>query len=126
MKTLIALVVFFTSFLMHKSSLADETLLTVKPEKCVALRKGQVCYQRLRLQFKTPLNGDYCLLASDQATPLRCWRAVSQGRHDYQLASDSAIEFTLTNSDNEPLTKAQVTIAWVYKKSRTRSKWRLF
>lgn len=126
MKTLIALVMFFTASLMHKALVAEETLLTVKPDKCVALRKGQVCYQRLRLQFVTPHSGDYCLLASDKITPLRCWRAVNKGRHDYELSSDSAIEFTLTDSNNVPLSKAQVTIAWVYKKSRKRSTWRLF
>lgn len=126
MKTRILTVALLFSALVHQPSIADDSHLVVKPDKCVALRRGQICYQRVRLEFRSLVQGGYCLLASDQSAPLKCWTGVTQGKHFYQLASDSAIQFTLVDSANKTLAETQVSIAWVYKKSRKRSTWRLF
>lgn len=126
MKGIIRLLVFCTVASFQQNALAEQGLLSAKPNKCVALRKGQVCYQRIRLQFKSMAQGDYCLLADRELTPLRCWTRVSEGKYEYQLASDSEVKFHLLDSASNTVASTQVTVAWVYKKSRKRSTWRLF
>lgn len=109
-----------------RSVTAADAVLTVTPDKCVALRKGQVCYQNLRLTFETSRQGDFCLFAADQAQPLQCFSGVSSGEVIYPFASEQAMEFNLTNAESMVLARAEITIAWVYKKSRNRNRWRLF
>ena len=100
--------------------------LSVTPDKCVALRKGQVCYQKLRFQFSAGTKGNYCLIASNQSEPLHCWYTVADGKFTHQHASDAAVDFALVNAQRTTLATTAVSIAWVYKKSRKRSRWRLF
>lgn len=112
--------------------------LTVKPDKCVSLRKGQVCYQRINISWDTDTTGHYCILASDQESPLKCWNNKSRGKLSYSLESTESVKFDLVNKSgtdqsNKLLTldqliaTATVTIAWVYNtKSRSRTTWRLF
>ena len=112
--------------------------LTVKPDKCVSLRKGQVCYQRINISWDTDKSGHYCILASDQKSPVKCWDNSSAGKLSYSLESTESIKFDLidkskADNNNKLLTldqliaTATVTIAWVYNtKSRNRTTWRLF
>lgn len=117
---------------------AQSDALTVKPDKCVSLRKGQVCYQRINISWDTDKKGHYCILASDQKSPIRCWNNKSNGKLSYSLESTENIKFDLITkqpeTDNKNLltldqliATATVTIAWVYNtKSRNRTTWRLF
>ena len=117
---------------------AQSQELTVKPDKCVSLRKGQVCYQRINISWDTDITGHYCILASGQESPLKCWNNKSTGKLSYTLESTESVKFDLVNKsvsdeNNKLLTldqliaTATVTIAWVYNtKSRSRTTWRLF
>ena len=105
---------------------AELAQLSVTPDKCVALRKGQTCYQKLRFQFSATNKGNYCLIASNQSKPLHCWNTAAAGKFVHQHASDSAVDFALINEQRSTLATTAVSIAWVYKKSRKRSRWRLF
>jgi len=105
---------------------AQEYELTVSPNKCVALRKGQLCYQTLRLRFNAIIEGDYCLKANNQEKPLKCWFSIKSAQYRYALASSEAIDFQVFNSNKRPVAAAKVNIAWVYKQSRSRNRWRLF
>lgn len=105
---------------------ADMAQLTVTPDKCVALRKGQVCYQKLRFSFSAASKGNYCLLAGSQSEPLHCWRNESEGGFVHRHSADSAVDFSLVNAQRVPVASTTVTVAWVYKKSRKRNRWRLF
>lgn len=97
-----------------------------KPNKCVALRKGQVCYQRVLLRFKSPVKGDYCLHAGNNDKPVQCWSNVNAGKYRYELESSENVNFTLHDSAGR-VAVAVVTIAWVYKNSsRRRTSWRIF
>jgi len=105
---------------------AAEPVLTITPNKCVALRKGQTCYQQLNIKFIAPVIGEYCLRISDQAEPLRCWDGVESIAYQYRLASKTDMAFEIIDAADTKIASELVTIAWVYKKSQTRSRWRLF
>jgi hypothetical protein len=108
------------------SPLAKAAELVVTPNKCVALRKGQTCYQKLSFVFATNAKGNYCLVSGSNREPLQCWNAVSDGTFTYSHAAESAVEFSLINAQRVAVASTTVNIAWVYKKSRKRSRWRLF
>lgn len=116
----------FTILLCLSShSSTAETVLNVKPAKCVAMNKGQICYQQLRFQFTAP-QGDYCLVSKSQKTPLKCWRSAAAGEHQHPFQSDSDIDYRLINEHDVTVANASVVVAWVYRKSRARNRWRLF
>lgn len=102
------------------------TEFSVRPNQCVALRKGQVCYQRVLLHFKAPSTGDFCLHVEDNDEPVHCWTGVAAGRYRYELESSENVNFTLHDHTGR-VAEAEVTIAWVYKSSgRRRTSWRIF
>ncbi len=107
-------------------AVAKDSILSVVPNKCVALRKGQVCYQTVKFQFQGVSPADYCLVSNRQSEPLRCWTTASSGEYIHKLASDAEVQFQLLKSDLTVVAETKVTIAWVYKQSRSRSRWRLF
>ncbi len=97
-----------------------------KPNRCVALRKGQTCYQRVLLRFKAPETGNYCLLVEDRAEPVHCWSNVTFGRYRYEVESSKNVKFYLHNSEGR-VAETDVSIAWVYKnRSSRRTSWRIF
>lgn len=110
------------------ASAADEAQLEVRPGNCVSLRQGLVCYQRIRLSWRAPSAGDYCLLADDNGAPIKCWSNARSGDALYSLEAKTDQQFHLALRDNAtPLASASVTVSWVYKsKSRRRRSWRLF
>jgi len=105
---------------------AQESALNVTPTKCVALRKGQVCYQSLRIRYSSPARGDFCLLISAQQEPLKCWLNIDEIDYRYRFASKNAVEFQLVDLERRQLASAQFQVAWVYKQSRVRNRWRIF
>lgn len=102
-----------------------DTLFTVKPNKCVAMNKGQVCYQKLRFQFSAP-TGNYCLISKTQSVPLKCWRATTDGQFIHPFQSSTDIEYQLVDENSQTIATTSVIVSWVYKKSRKRNRWRLF
>lgn len=132
-----ALLTIFSPVLANTAS-ADGTELIAKPDKCVSLRRGQRCYQRINLKWSADINGRYCIMASDRPTPLKCWSNSTAGKIIYSLTSTENIDFQListpektdnsiNNHANAVLSTATVTISWVYNtKSRNRNTWRLF
>lgn len=102
--------------------------LEARPAKCIALRKGQVCYQTITLRWQTELPGNYCLLSDDNLEPLMCWNNLDRGSIRYDFASKKSQQFHLIATDGDnPLVSANVVVAWVYKnRSAGRPRWRLF
>lgn len=107
-----------------KSSL----ILNVTPERCVALRQGQTCYQEVVFKWRSLKSGDYCLFNSKVKKALRCWQRAREGLLgiDFQSAEDTI--FILRNKNKaEEFATVTMTVAWVYgNKKRRRSSWRLF
>jgi len=104
------------------------TYLTVSPERCVALRQGQICYQNIVLKWQTNNKGDYCLSVEGSNKPLRCWSNFYQGRFEMDFQSKQSRRFVLSAKNNSAeIAGAEVIVAWVYSnKKRRRTSWRLF
>lgn len=101
--------------------------LMVKPQKCVALHRGQTCYQDVSLQWRQPTEGNYCLYQQEQSEPLQCWENQNQGELNYEQVSDKNVRYLLRRKgDSASLATVEVKVAWVYKTRRNRNGWRLF
>ena len=79
-----------------------DTILDVRPNKCVAMNKGQLCYQKLRFTFKAQ-PGDYCLFAKPQKKPLQCWQNSGKGQFIYPFQSQTDIEYKLVKDNAETI-----------------------
>ncbi len=105
---------------------AEEAKLTIKPKKCVALKKGQICYQTLRFKFESSARGQFCLFARGQDSPLTCWNGQTKMEYRYRMASANDVDYHVNDANGKPVATASVNVAWVYKNSRKRNRWRLF
>lgn len=101
--------------------------LRVTPASCVALHRGQVCFQRLQLRWKNPEGLRLCLFHQAASEALHC-TAVSTALYRHEYHSDDSEVFTLREAmSGEVLATATVTTAWVYRTGkRSSSGWRLF
>jgi hypothetical protein len=102
--------------------------LQSKPNRCVALHQGQVCYQEVILYWHADRTGEYCLYQQQAQEPLHCWQAQASGEYRYAFASDTPVQMQLVSmNDKTRLAEAQIDIAWVYKaNTRRKTHWRLF
>lgn len=102
--------------------------LQLKPGRCVALHQGQVCYQRVQVEWHAVQAGHYCLYQRSAGQPLHCWQNVSAGEYVYAFASDTSVQLQLIDTKTQMLvTQAELEVAWVYKaNTRRKTQWRLF
>ena len=100
----------------------------IKPQQCVALHQGQVCYVTVDLEWHSSETGSYCLYLQGQANPLQCWQNVSNGRYSKSWSTADKLSFWLGDGKSDRvLAKADMTVSWVYrKKQKSRLAWRLF
>ncbi|MDX1280086.1 DUF3019 domain-containing protein [Shewanella colwelliana] len=103
-------------------------VFTAAPERCVALHKGQTCYQDVQFRWKTPEVGQYCLVLVERQQQLTCWRGASVQQYQYSFEGDKTTTFNLIrNGDTNPLAEVKVIVTWVYKAPKqSQSGWRLF
>lgn len=108
--------------------LPNAAQLQSKPNRCVALHQGQVCYQDVVLSWHVDQASEYCLYQQHAEQPLHCWQAVSSGQYRYAFASDSSVKLQLVNTQTKTLVaETLVEVAWVYKaNTRRKTHWRLF
>lgn len=106
----------------------SKQFLTVNPERCVALRQGQICYQRVVFKWQTKDINDYCLFPDGQTTPLQCWNKVSSGRFNMDFQAAESRRYILRQKNQTvDIASAELIVAWVYgNKKRRRASWRLF
>ncbi len=106
---------------------AAKVQLQVTPSSCVALHRGQVCFQRLQLRWNNPAGRRLCLFLQPLEEALHC-STVSPAvyRHEYRSA-ESEVFILREAVSGEVLSTATVTTAWVYRTGkRSSSGWRLF
>jgi hypothetical protein len=101
---------------------------TATPERCVALHKGQICYQEMLFRWQTPSYGEYCLVMSKSGRRITCWNGASQQEYHYSFEGDKTTSFSLVVDDKaDPLARVKVVVTWVYKAPKqSQSGWRLF
>ncbi len=117
--------------LVASVSKADERLsvltLVAKPTSCVALHRGQMCFQKIRFTWESDSSNSYCLYQDGLETALYCSRsAKSSYIHEY--ASESFQSFSLLDiGSGNIVSTLKINTAWVYRTGRRSSSgWRLF
>jgi len=112
------------------AQLASEKPLvfTAKPNKCIALHKGQTCYQKIKFSWGALGQGEYCLYQLSSKQALTCWTNNTRRQFAFEFASADSQEFEIRREDKGVnLAQVKVIIAWVYKTRRkSSSSWRLF
>lgn len=102
--------------------------LQVKPQRCISLHQGQVCYQKLRFSWRTPASGEFCLHNVRKDVAIICWRGEGSTPYEYEFQADESTEFAINyKGRKEALVKVKVQVASVYKTpEKSSSRWRLF
>jgi len=106
----------------------ESGVLKVKPDRCIALRQGQFCYQKVVFQWSTSAAHTYCLYAYEVDSPMVCWSGSKLSVFEYDFKSMQDQSFYLKDEDTEEiLGEVNVDVAWVYKSGKKVSTgWRLF
>lgn len=99
-----------------------------KPNRCVALHQGQVCYQNVQLLWHAGQVGDYCIYQQQAEAPLHCWQSAIEGEYFYAFASETPVQLQLVNTRTKAsVAETTIEVAWVYKSSsRRKTHWRIF
>lgn len=107
---------------------AQYDIIIATPNQCVALNRGQVCYQEVTLVWRSATVGDYCVRSSQQDKPLRCWQGQQEGELALEVEANKSVLFTLNdNPADNKLAEALMRVAWVYQQKRRKiASWRLF
>jgi hypothetical protein len=102
--------------------------LFVTPERCVALRQGQTCYQEVTFSWHLPQKGNYCLMNLSTKQILKCWQNTDQGRFNLDFQATQSTDFSLrAEKQDTDLSKTHITVSWVFKSSkRPKASWKLF
>jgi len=102
--------------------------LSVKPDRCIGLQQGQVCFATLKFKWTTPASGEFCLFDEHRADPLVCWIGDSETTFVEPFESNVNVNYEIRlKSSDEPVAQALVKVSWVYKSNTSStSRWRLF
>lgn len=104
-----------------------EPTLKLTPNKCVALRQGQMCYANVTLTWQSSESKNVCVFQSEKATALQCWQGATEGTFSGEIKTEKTVEFQLREERTEQvLSSAVLNVAWVYKKKRRAVSWRIF
>jgi hypothetical protein len=127
---LLMLIITSLSHAQQQSSSQGKGLatLSISPKGCVALRKGQICYQQTSLTWEHAIPGDYCIIQWSNKSILKCWKNQTGGQFSFDFQSTQDEEYVLAQRDSqEVLSRTRMVVSWVFKSSkRPKSSWRLF
>lgn len=106
----------------------DAVAFTVSPQQCIALHKGQTCYQDVLFYWQMPDNDEYCLVLAEQEQPLTCRNGKGVHQYQYRFEGNSTTTFSLIRNDDVlPIAQTKVVVTWIYKAPKqSQSGWRLF
>jgi len=113
------------------TAIADSPVVDVqlmaKPASCVALHKGQKCFQKIVFSWTSKAKSHTCLFSDATGERLFC-STEPDARFVYQYASTASLTFSLrSESDDRTLATTTIRNAWVYRTGkRSSSGWRLF
>lgn len=107
---------------------SGEPSLMLKPNRCVALHQGQVCYQEVVFEWEAlDAQYNYCIVELNVSRPLHCWLGGRAGRFVYDFGSDKSSRFQLQRDNGSVVAELEIVVAWVYKgRQKRNSGWRLF
>jgi hypothetical protein len=119
---------FFLGYFFPVAVYAEDNLLQIKPARCIALHEGQVCYQKLTINWQAENADTYCLTQENNKAPLLCWENIVTGKGVYEFESNVTQKFLLIRKrDNKTMAEFSIEVAWVYDaRSHRESHWRIF
>lgn len=97
-------------------------------KRCVALRQGQTCYKKVKLRWRAPNSGNYCVYVAGSNTPLQCWQQQLSNEMtvDFESGEDTVYVLRQENTSNN-LAEFTISVSWVYEPQQdSSSNWRLF
>ncbi len=103
--------------------------LELKPARCIALHRGQTCYQRTKILWKTSAMNEVCIFEDNQNQALQCWQSKSKGilKIDFQSSSDKVY---ILKTGDQIIASAEMRVAWVYNRGEKsvakKQSWRMF
>lgn len=102
--------------------------LKVKPDKCIALHKGQTCYQKVWFSWRLDSDQQYCLYEVSRKVPLVCWEGSERRSFLYRFESSESRQYQIVQSEERKLiAEVEIVLSWVYRSRRNSSRgWRLF
>lgn len=128
-----AIFILFFSCALATSATADTIQFSIIPNKCISLRKGQTCFQRVVLRWQSTNQSErpdlMCLWRDGDPDALKCWQGQATGEFRYNLAEKKTTGFYLVAGEQQlpVVARAEVKITWVYSnRSSGRTRWRLF
>ena len=121
-------VVFPCSFTLADEVEKSNPTLSVKPNKCISLHKGQLCYQKLKFSWDALPPGNYCLYQGGIQEALFCWNSADTRTYRYEFVGRESVVFQVRTEGAEySFIEAKLSVASVYKKGKkSTSGWRLF
>lgn len=99
--------------------------LDVSPNHCVTLRQGQPCYVRVRFSWSANEALAVCLYNLEGAK-IACWNASETGSIVLGQTLPNTTEYILVDTKGVELNRTSVSVSWVYRKKRSKRRWRLF
>ncbi len=99
-----------------------------KPSKCVALHKGQTCYQKITLTWSALPPGEYCLTHKTTIEPLTCWKGSNLTQYHWSFESNQSETLNIyDNTKKLAVGHVKIKLATVYKhRKKSHGGWRLF
>jgi len=97
----------------------------VSPNRCVTLRQGQPCFVRVRFNWRSNKALTACLY-NLEGKKITCWKSSESGSIVLAQTLPSTTEYILVDADGAELDRASVAVSWVYRKKRSKRRWRLF
>ncbi len=115
-------------FFVAPAAFADDVIKTkfeVTPNRCVTLRQGQPCFVRVNFQWSASEALQACLINVD-GTQLKCWQLADKGDLVIPQNLPNTTEYVLVDNDGIEIGRASIVVSWVYRKKRSKRRWRLF
>lgn len=105
-----------------------EYQLTLSPKRCIAMHKGQQCFQKVSIDWVTPEQGEFCLSVNKDQSPLLCWQGRESHTLRYTFNGSESLSFQVKDMTSGDIVASSLfEVAWVYRSNRSRSSaWRLF
>jgi len=104
---------------------AQAIKLEVSPNRCVTLRQGQPCYVRVRFNWRSDKALTACL-HSLEGEKITCWQSTETGSIVLPQTLPNTTEYLLIDANGVELNRTSIAVSWVYRKKRSKRRWRLF
>lgn len=114
-------------FLQAEAEQMPTVSLSIQPEQCVSMREGLDCYAKVKLNWQSSINANYCLYSDQSQQALQCWQGKQTGDFYSEVVSNKDVRFFITKQQEAiELASIVMRVTWVYKRKRSPVSWRVF